>query len=110
MSSPGVKIRIFLIDDHPVVRDAFARAAADEGDMEVVGDAATGAEALAGARLARPDVILVDLALPDRDGAELIAELRQGLPTARLVVLSGYDDEFRVAEALRAGAHGYLLK
>jgi DNA-binding NarL/FixJ family response regulator len=93
-----------------VVRDGFARAVADEADIEVVGDASTAADGLAGAQAARPDVILVDLSLPDRDGTELIADLRAALPDARVVVLSGHSDDYRVAEALRAGAHGYLLK
>ncbi len=102
--------RVFMIDDHPVVREGFARAVGDENDMDVVGQASTAAEALSRASEAQPDVILVDLNLPDRDGPELIAALRTVLPAAKLVVVSGYDDDYRVAEALRAGAHGYLLK
>ncbi|MFT3769235.1 MAG: response regulator transcription factor [Minicystis sp.] len=104
------RVRIFLIDDHPVVREGFARAFAAEGDFEITGEAATAAEALAEAPAANPDVVVVDLHLPDRDGPDLIAALRTVLPNARLVVVSGYDDEYRVTEALRAGAHGYLLK
>lgn len=106
----GAKLRIYLIDDHPVVREGFARAVADQADMEVVGQAATAAESLAGVKDLRPDVVLVDLNLPDRDGPELISALREAIPDSKLVVVSGYDDEYRVAEALRAGAHGYLLK
>lgn len=104
------RIRIFLIDDHPVVREGFASAFATESDLEIVGTAATAAEALADVVAARPDIVLVDLHLPDRDGPDLIAALRAVIPTARLVVVSGYDDEYRVTEALRAGAQGYLLK
>jgi two-component system, NarL family, nitrate/nitrite response regulator NarL len=109
-STHGAKLRIYLIDDHPVVREGFARAVADEPDLQVVGQAATASEGLAEAKDVRPDVVLVDLNLPDRDGPELIAALREVIPEAKLVVVSGYDDEYRVAEALRAGAHGYLLK
>jgi two-component system, NarL family, nitrate/nitrite response regulator NarL len=109
-SAKGPKLRIYLIDDHPVVREGFARAVADEPDLEVVGQAATAAEGLAGVPPARPDVVLVDLALPDKDGPELIAALREVFPSAKLVVVSGYDDDYRVAEALRAGAQGYMLK
>jgi two-component system, NarL family, nitrate/nitrite response regulator NarL len=109
-STHGTKLRIFLIDDHPVVREGFARAVADEPDMQVIGQAATASEALTEAKEIRPDVVLVDLNLPDRDGPELIAALREAIPESKLVVVSGYDDEYRVAEALRAGAHGYLLK
>lgn len=106
----GAKLRIYLIDDHSVVREGFARAIADEPDMEVVGQASTATEGLAGSVPANPDIVLVDLNLPDRDGPELIAALRTAIPDAKLVVVSGYDDEYRVSESLRAGAHGYMLK
>lgn len=104
------KLRIFLIDDHPVVREGLARSLADQPEFEIVGQASTAAEALAAIAAARPAVVLVDLNLPDRDGPDLISALRDALPAAKLVVVSGYDDDYRVAEALRAGAHGYLLK
>jgi DNA-binding NarL/FixJ family response regulator len=104
------KLRVFLVDDHPVVRDGFSRVIAEEPDLEVVGGAGTAEEALAAVAAASPDVVLVDLHLPDRDGPDLIAALGVLLPAAKLVVVSSYDDEYRVAEALRAGAHGYLLK
>jgi DNA-binding NarL/FixJ family response regulator len=104
------KVRVYLIDDHPVVREGFARALADASDMVVVGQADTAADALKEAPFTTPDVILVDLNMPDRDGIELIGALHTRLPEAKLLVLSAYDDEFRVAEALRAGAHGYLVK
>lgn len=109
-STHGAKLRIYLIDDHPVVREGFARAVADEPDLEVVGQAATANDGLTETKELRPDVVLVDLNLPDRDGPELISALREAIPESKLVVVSGYDDEYRVAEALRAGAHGYLLK
>src|SRR5262245_46699820 len=104
------RVRIYLIDDHPVVRECLGRAISAVRGLEVVGEAATAADGLAGAVATTPDVVVVDLHLPDRDGPDLIAALRAALPSARLVVVSAYDDEYRVAEALRAGAHGYLLK
>jgi DNA-binding NarL/FixJ family response regulator len=107
---PEGKLRLFIIDDHPVVREGIARTVQAEPDMELAGEAATAAEALTGVVDAHPDVVIVDLHLPDRDGPDLIVALRAALPNARLLVVSGYDDEYRVAEALRAGAHGYLLK
>jgi len=111
MRPPGPEpIRVYLIDDHPVVRSGLAMAVADEPDLVLVGDAGTAADGLAGAVAACPRVVLVDLGLPDRDGNELVADLRRSLPDARVVVLSSYDDELRVSEALGAGAHGYLLK
>src|SRR4051794_21505432 len=91
------RIRVFLIDDHPVVREGFARALADERDMLVVGQAGTAAEAMKEAVALKPDVVLVDLNIPDRDGTELLGALHVQLPNTKLLVLSGYDDEFRVA-------------
>src|SRR5512144_1422667 len=100
MADPSqTRIKIFLIDDHPIVREGFARAIADESDMEVVGQAGTAAEALKETMALKPDVVLVDLNSPDRAGIELLGARRAQLPAAKLLVLSGYDDEFRVAEA-----------
>jgi DNA-binding NarL/FixJ family response regulator len=110
LESSPTRIKIYLIDDHPIVREGFARAIEDEPDMVVIGQAGTAAEALKDAMTLAPDVALVDLNIPDRDGIELLGVLRVQLPHAKLLVLSGYDDEYRVAEALRAGAHGYLVK
>lgn len=103
-------IRVFLIDDHPVLRDSLARALSAEPEMLVVGGVGTASEALFEIARMRPDVVLVDLNIPDRDGIELLSALHIHYPIARLLVLSGYDDEYRVAEALRAGAQGYLVK
>jgi DNA-binding NarL/FixJ family response regulator len=103
-------LRLFLIDDHPVVRECLAREIAGRPDLKVVGQADTAAEALERVPKARPDVITVDLLLPDRDGPDLITALRALVPKARLVVVSSLDDQYRVTEALRAGAHGYILK
>jgi two-component system nitrate/nitrite response regulator NarL len=111
MTSPhGTKLRVFVIDDHPIVREGFLKAFADARDLELAGQAGTAADALAQCATSRPDVVLVDLNLPDRDGSEVIVALRAGVPGAKVVVVSAYSDEYRVAEALRAGAHGYLLK
>src|SRR6185437_8193048 len=105
MAEPSLsRIKIYLIDDHPIVREGFARAISDEHDMEVVGQAGTAADALRETLTTKPDVVLVDLQIPDRDGIELLGALRAQLPATKLLVLSAYDDEFRVAEALRAGA------
>jgi DNA-binding NarL/FixJ family response regulator len=111
MNKPSQRrVRVYLIDDHPVVRSGLARSIAEQPDIEVVGQSSTAMQGLKEAEALKPDVILVDLALPDRDGPELIGALRQRVPSAKLVVVSGYDDEYRVAEALRAGACGYLTK
>lgn len=103
-------IRVFLIDDHPVLRESLARALNAETGIEVVGQAGTAGEALHDIPLATPDVVVVDLNIPDRDGIELLMVLHAQHPRLKLLVLSGYDDEYRVAEALRAGAQGYLVK
>ncbi len=103
-------IRVYLIDDHPIVRDAFASALAEAPDLALVGQAGTANEALRETVIVKPDVVLVDLNMPDRDGIELLLALRAQLPLVKLLVLSGYDDDYRVAEALRAGAQGYLVK
>ncbi|MBK9260848.1 MAG: response regulator transcription factor [Polyangiaceae bacterium] len=103
-------IRVYLIDDHPVLRESLARALDAEPGMAVAGQAGTATEALREIPAVKPDVVLVDLNIPDRDGMELLVALRTQNPTTKLLVLSGYDDEYRVAEALRAGAQGYLVK
>ena len=103
-------IRVFLIDDHPVLRDSLARALTAEQGMVVAGQAGTAAEAFQELPAAKADVVLVDLNIPDRDGIELLGALHTLHAYAKLLVLSGYDDEYRVAEALRAGAQGYLVK
>ncbi|MDC3952372.1 MULTISPECIES: response regulator [Polyangium] len=110
MSDTNNSIRVYLIDDHPVLREGFAKALEAEPGMTVVGQAGTAADALREVQSIKPEVVLVDLNIPDRDGIELLAALRVQVPTAKLLVLSCYDDEFRVAEALRAGAQGYLVK
>ena len=103
-------IRVLVVDDHSVVRDGLSALLQRQGDMHVVGEAGTGAEALAEFRRLRPDVTLVDLRLPDMDGAQLIATLRQEFPGMRALVLTTYDGDEDIYMALRAGARGYLLK
>jgi DNA-binding NarL/FixJ family response regulator len=110
MSDTNNSIRVYLIDDHPVLREGFAKAIEAEPGITVVGQAGTAADALREVQSIKPEVVLVDLNIPDRDGIELLAALRVQVPSAKLLVLSCYDDEFRVAEALRAGAQGYLVK
>jgi DNA-binding NarL/FixJ family response regulator len=103
-------ITVYLVDVHPIFREDLAHAIDRARNLVVVGQAGTAAGALAETRTAQPDVVLVDLDTPDRDGIELVGALRAELPAAKLLVLIPGDDEIRVAEAMRAGAHGYLLK
>ncbi|HEV2853917.1 MAG TPA: response regulator transcription factor [Thermoanaerobaculia bacterium] len=103
-------IRILLADDHPVVRDGLAAMLATQPDFEVVGEAGTGAEAVAEAARLRPDVVLMDLEMPAFDGIEAIRRLRAADPAVQVVVLTAFDTDERIVGALQAGAQGYLLK
>jgi DNA-binding NarL/FixJ family response regulator len=103
-------IRLVLVDDHAVVRAGLGQLLAAAGDMEVVGTAADGAEALAVVRSTRPDVVLMDLQMPGTDGvAATRAIVAEGLG-AEVVILTSYSDGERIVAALDAGAVGYLLK
>ncbi len=103
-------IRILLVDDHPVVREGLAAVLADLPGLEVVGGAGTAAEAVLLARERRPDIVLLDLALPDRDGLSALPLLREAAPDARVLVFTAYETEEQVVGAVREGASGYLLK
>lgn len=103
-------IRILLADDHPVVRDGLAAMLSTQPDLEVVGEAGTGAEAVAEAVRLRPDVVLMDLEMPELDGIEAIRRLRAADPAVQVVVLTAFDTDERIVGALQAGAQGYLLK
>jgi DNA-binding NarL/FixJ family response regulator len=103
-------IRVVLVDDHAVVRAGLGQLVAGAGDMEVVGTAADGAEALEVIRSTRPDVVLMDLQMPGTDGvAATRAVVAEGLG-AEVVILTSYSDGERIVAALDAGAVGYLLK
>jgi len=103
-------IRILIADDHAIVREGLRTLIASEPGMEVVGEAANGAEAVAQTRALRPDVILMDLVMPCKDGLEAITEIQRGNPEARILVLTSFAEEDKVFPAIRAGALGYLLK
>jgi len=103
-------IRVLIVDDHPVVRDGLRGILTSDPEFEVVGEAADGAEALAGARAAKPDVILMDLRMPGVGGVAAIRSLAEADIPARVLVLTTYDSDSDVVPALEAGATGYLLK
>jgi DNA-binding NarL/FixJ family response regulator len=103
-------IRLLIADDHPVVRDGLRAMLATQPDMELVGEAATGTEAVTQARALRPDVVLMDLQMPDLDGPGAIATLREQAPEVRVLVLTTYGTDADITRAVDAGATGYLLK
>lgn len=103
-------IRILIADDHPVVREGLRQLIATEPGMEVVSEAADGIEVVEKARLCCPDVILLDLVMPRRDGIAAISEIRKEQPEARIMVLTGFADDEKVFPAIKAGATGCLLK
>lgn len=103
-------VRVVLADDHPVVRDGLRALLGSLPHVEVVGEAATGREAIREAVLHRPDVLVMDLQMPDLDGIEATRELTRAAPDVAVLVLTMYDDDDSVFAAMRAGARGYLLK
>jgi len=102
-------IRVMVVDDHPMWRDAVARDLSEAG-YDVVATAADGAQALRVAGAARPDVVVLDLQLPDASGVEVTRGLRAACPAARVLVLSASGEQQDVLDAVKAGAVGYLLK
>lgn len=108
--NPTTNIRILIVDDHPVVRTGLALMIKYELGMEIVGEASSGAEAIALFRRHRPDVTLMDLRMPEMDGAEAITIIRSEYPSARIIILTTYDGDEDVYRGLRAGARAYLLK
>ena len=110
MESGGVRIRVLTVDDHPVVRAGIAAMLANEADIEVIGEAANGALAVALFEAHRPDVVLMDLQMPEVGGVSAIRAIREIDPDARVVALTTYDGDADIHRALSAGACAYLLK
>jgi DNA-binding NarL/FixJ family response regulator len=105
-----VTLRILIVDDHPVVRTGLAGMLGAEDDLEVVGEAGDGEEAVAVARRQRPDVVLMDLRMPRVDGAAATARIVAADPSIKVLVLTTYDTDADILRAVEAGATGYLLK
>lgn len=104
------KVRILIADDHGVLRAGLKVLLNAESDMEVVGEASDGLEAMAKARELCPDVILLDVTMPGTGGLQAIRHIRKVSPASKILILSMHDDESYLREALRAGASGYALK
>ena len=110
MGASDGPVRVFLVDDHEVVRRGVAEVLEEDPVISIVGEAGSVAEALARVPAVRPDVTVVDMRLPDGDGAEVCRKLRQRVPGLRCLVLTSFPDEDAVAAAVAAGASGYVLK
>lgn len=99
-----------MADDHPVVREGLVAILGTQPDFAVVGAAGDGQEVVRQVEALRPDVVLLDLAMPGMDGVEALSQLRQRVPEARVIVFTAFDTDDRILAAVRAGAQGYLLK
>ncbi|MDQ6648866.1 MAG: response regulator transcription factor [Actinomycetota bacterium] len=110
MSNSAGQIRVFLLDDHEVVRRGVRDLLESEGDITVVGEASTAGEALARLPAAHPDVAVLDVRLPDGDGVSVCRELRSQLPDVACLMLTSFADDEALFDAILAGAAGYVLK
>jgi NarL family two-component system response regulator LiaR len=106
----GGAIRVLIVDDHAIVRDGICALLATKPDIEVVGEAGNGREAISKAQSLQPDVILMDLMMPEMDGIEAIRRIVAHRPGARILVLTSFAADDKVFPAIKAGAMGYLLK
>src|SRR6204780_4547755 len=107
---PSRPIRILLADDHHVLLQGVRALAADELDMEFVAEASSGQEAIEQFRGHQPDVVLMDLQMPDMNGIDAMIAIRNDFPDARFIILTTYAGDVQVSRALKAGARAYLLK
>jgi DNA-binding NarL/FixJ family response regulator len=103
-------VRLLIVDDHPIVRAGFEGMLAGKSDLEVVGEAENGEEAVRLAERLRPDVVLMDLRMPVVDGVEATRRIKAGSPQTNVLVLTTYDSDADILRAIEAGATGYLLK
>jgi DNA-binding NarL/FixJ family response regulator len=110
MNTPPKPIRILLVDDHPLLRQGIALLTAGEPDMQLVGEASNGLEAVEQFRKHRPDVTLMDLQMPEMNGIDAMIAIRSEFSDARFIVLTTYTGDMQVLRALKAGARAYLLK
>jgi DNA-binding NarL/FixJ family response regulator len=111
MSEPdGARVRLLIVDDHPVVRDGLRTMLSTQPDFDVAGDVDSGAAALAFLAGDRPDVVLMDLQMPELDGVTTIRRIAAAYPGIRMIVLTTYETDGDITKAIDAGAIGYLLK
>ena len=110
ITAAAAPIRVLLVDDHPMLRAGLAQAIAGQPDMQVVAEAADGKEAVAAHAACRPDLTIMDLAMPGMCGLEALQAIRARFPAARIVMLTTFGGDAQVRRALQAGASGFLLK
>jgi DNA-binding NarL/FixJ family response regulator len=103
-------IRILSVDDHPLLREGIAALIGIQSDMQLIGEASNGREALEQFRTRHPDITLMDLQMPEMSGIDAISAIRGEFPDARIIVLTTHAGDFEISRALKAGARGYLLK
>jgi DNA-binding NarL/FixJ family response regulator len=104
------KLRVYVVDDHPVVRNGLKGLIDAEGDMQVVGEAHEGESAVRQALEIRPDVVVMDVSMPGMGGTEATTQIRKGRPEVRVVALTAHEDRAYVQQLMAAGASGYVLK
>ncbi len=110
MAAPDKKIRVLLAEDHTLVRRGFRRILEDDARISVVGEASTGLSAIEQCRKLKPDVVVMDLSMPELGGLEATAEVLKASPQIRVLILSMYSNDAYVRKAFEAGARGYVLK
>lgn len=104
------KIQVMIVDDHAIVREGLRLLLSEEMEIEVVGEASNGREAVLRAEMLLPQVILMDLVMPEMDGITATQAIRQNFPSCQVIVLTSFAEDQRVPDAIQAGAIGYLLK